>query len=159
MTFKLFLSAAALLAAATSTGAIAAPAQTKPLAQQTRANLMKAMEGEAFANLKYLRYADQAETAGNPELAKLFRANANVEANEHFDREAQALNYGSPDTANLADAIAGELYENTQMYIGFAEEAEAAGDLKVAALFRQTAEDEGTHYQSYKAALAKITDK
>ncbi|MBL7373423.1 rubrerythrin, partial [Escherichia coli] len=53
------------------------------------------MHGEAYANLKYLRYADQAQAAGKPELAKLFRASANVEANEHFDREAQALRLGS----------------------------------------------------------------
>ncbi len=42
------------------------------------------------------------------------------------------------------------------MYIEFADQAEAAGDLKVAAMFRQIAVDEGVHYEQYKAALAKI---
>ncbi|WP_294445055.1 ferritin family protein [uncultured Sphingomonas sp.] len=75
-----------------------------------RANLEAAMHGEAYANLKYLRYADQAQAAGKPELAKLFRASANVEANEHFDREAQALRLGSSNNVNLEDAMKGEHY-------------------------------------------------
>ncbi len=145
----------ALALATLSTAAIAATPVAKPLAASTRANLEAAMHGEAYANLKYLRYADQAEAAGNKELAKLFRESANVEANEHFDREAAALNLGGTDTANLKDAIAGERYENTKMYIDFAKQAEAAGDAKVGAMFRQIAEDEGTHYRAYEAALAK----
>lgn len=147
--------AIALATASLSAVAIAAPAATKPLAASTRANLEAAMHGEAYANLKYLRYADQAEAAGNKELAKLFRDSANVEANEHFDREAAALNLGSTDVANLKDAIAGERYENSKMYIDFAKQAEAAGDTKVGAMFRQIAEDEGTHYRAYETALAQ----
>lgn len=144
-----------LAAAGVSAAAIAAPPGAKPLAAGTRANLEAAMHGEAYANLKYLRYADQAEAAGNKELAKLFRDSANVEANEHFDREAAALKLGSTDIANLKDAIAGERYENSRMYIDFAKQAEAAGDAKVGAMFRQIAEDEGTHYRAYEAALAQ----
>lgn len=144
----------ALAMAMLSTAAIAAPLVAKPLAASTRASLETAMHGEAYANLKYLRYADQAEAAGNKELAKLFRESANVEANEHFDREAEALKLGSTSATNLKDAIAGERYENTKMYIDFAKQADAAGDTKVAAMFRQIAEDEGTHYRAYEAALA-----
>ncbi len=147
---------ALLLTSLAAPVAIAAAPIAKPLAAQTRANLEAAMKGEAFANLKYSRYADQAEAAGEPELAALFRASANVEANEHFDREAQALGLGGTAQVNLEDAIAGELYENTKMYIGFADQAQASGDVKVAAMFRQIAEDEGTHLAAYRAALAKI---
>jgi rubrerythrin len=150
------VTAAALLAASLALPAAAAPPISTPLAAQTRANLDTAMKGEAFANLKYLRYADQAEAAGDAELASLFRASANVEANEHFDREARVLGMGGTAQANLEDAIAGELYENTRMYIDFADQAQASGDLKVAAMFRQIAEDEGTHLAAYRAALAKI---
>ena len=144
----------ALSLATLSSAAIAAPPVAKPLAASTRANLEAAMHGEAYANLKYLRYAEQADAAGNPELAKLFRESANVEANEHFDREAAALKLSSTSSANLKDAIVGEHYENTKMYIDFAKQADAAGDTKVAAMFRQIAEDEGTHYRAYEAALA-----
>ena len=144
----------ALSLATLASAAIAAAPVAKPLAASTRANLEAAMHGEAYANLKYLRYADQAEAAGNKELATLFRESANVEANEHFDREAAALQLGTTSSANLKDAIAGERYENSRMYIDFAKQAEAAGDSKVGAMFRQIAEDEGTHYRAYEAALA-----
>nr|WP_232479911.1 MULTISPECIES: rubrerythrin family protein [Sphingomonas] len=158
MNIRTITSAALLFAALVPAVATAAP-DGKPLAAQTRQNLEAAMKGEAYANLKYLRYADQAEAAGNPELATLFRNSANVEANEHFDREAQALELGSTAKVNLEDAIAGEHYENTKMYIDFAKQAEASGDVKVAAMFRQIAEDEGTHLRAYRAALAKTAQK
>jgi rubrerythrin len=154
---RILFAAAAVAVACLSTSAIAAPPESKQLSAQTRANLEAAMHGEAYANLKYLRYADQAEAAGKPWLAKLFRESANVEANEHFDREAQALKLGGADGANLDDAMAGEHYENVTMYIDFAKQAEADGDLKVSAMFRQIAVDEGTHYEAYKAALAKLS--
>jgi rubrerythrin len=123
---------------------------------QTRKNLEAAMHGEAYANLKYQAYAEHARKSGHPEIAKLFDENANVEANEHFAREADALGLAKSDQANLADAMAGEHYENTKMYVDFANQAEAAGDKKVAALFRQIAADEGDHYASYKAAADKL---
>jgi len=58
--------------------------------------------------------------------------------------------------ADLLDAMAGEHYENTVMYVKFAEQADAAGDTKVAEMFRQIAADEGDHYASYKAALENL---
>lgn len=154
---RILISAASGLTLVLSTGAYAEAPQAKPLSAQTRANLEAAMHGEAFANLKYLRYAEQAEAASKPELAALFRQSANVEANEHFDREAEALRLGGENSANLEDAMAGEHYENVTMYVNFAKQAEADGDTKVAAMFRQIAEDEGTHYAAYQEALAKLS--
>lgn len=156
---RILLTAAACAATLMSSHAMAAAPEAKPLSAQTRANLEAAMHGEAYANLKYLRYADQAEAAGRPALAKLFRDSANIEANEHFDREAYALQLGGADSANLEDAMAGEHYENLTMYVTFANQAETAGDLKVAAIFRQIAVDEGTHYEAYKDALAKLPSR
>ena len=137
--------------------ALAGPAETqKPLAPQTKANLEAAMHGEAFANLKYQRYADLADAHGEKDLARLFRQSANVEASEHFDREAQALQLGGADPINLMDAMAGEHHEYTQMYLDYAKQAAAAGDSKVAAMFLQIAHDEETHYKTYKDALAQL---
>ncbi|MDI4665680.1 rubrerythrin family protein [Xanthobacter autotrophicus] len=123
---------------------------------QTQKNLEAAMHGEAFANLKYQAYAEQARKSGHPEIAKLFDESANVEANEHFAREADALGLVKTDEANLLDASAGERYENTEMYVNFAKQAAAVGDKKVAELFRQIAADEGDHYAAYKAAAEKL---
>jgi rubrerythrin len=62
----------------------------------------------------------------------------------------------SSDEANLLDGMAGEHYENTKMYVEFANQADAVGDKKVADLFRQIAADEGDHYAAYKAAVEKL---
>ena len=145
------------ICAAAGLALISAPAFAEGgLNDQTKKNLEAAMHGEAYANLKYLAYAEFARKNGHPELAKLFDEAANVEANEHFAREADALGLVKSDDADLADAAAGEQYENTKMYIDFAKQADAAGDKKVAALFRQIAADEGDHYNAYKAALEKL---
>jgi rubrerythrin len=126
------------------------------LAPQTRKNLDTAMHGEAYANLKYRSYAEAARKAGNEELARLFEESADVEAKEHFAREADAAGLAGFEARNLADAMAGENYESTKMYIGFADEADRAGDKKVAKMFRQIAADEGDHYQQFTEAFLKL---
>ena len=108
------------ICAAVGTALAAAPAVAESgLGAQTKKNLEAAMHGEAYANLKYLAYAEFARKNGHPDVAKIFDEAANVEANEHFAREADALGLVKSDDANLADAAAGEQYENTKMYIDF----------------------------------------
>ena len=148
-----FLAASVLAAVSLAAAPVFAAEALNP---QTKENLETAMHGEAFANLKYQAYAEHARKSGHPELAKLFDENANVEAAEHFSREADALGLAKTDEANLLDGMAGEHYENTKMYVDFANEADAAGDKKVAEMFRQIAADEGDHYNSYKTALEKL---
>ena len=114
------------------------------------------MHGEAYANLKYRAYADRARESGKPELAAVFEEAANVEANEHFAREADALKLAKTNEANLLDAMTGEHYENTKMYKEFAKQALEDGDQSAARLFEQIAADEGDHYETYKAMLAKL---
>ena len=151
--------AAVAAAAALSLSLIlASPASAGPLSAQTRANLETAMHGEAYAHLKYQAYADRAESGGKPELARLFREAADVEGNEHFDREQAMLGLAGTNDANLRDAMAGEHYENTKMYLDFARQADRDGDHDAAAMFRQIAADEGDHYAQYKAALDKLAE-
>ncbi|OIN87652.1 MAG: rubrerythrin [Alphaproteobacteria bacterium CG1_02_46_17] len=136
--------------------AVSPAAYAKDLNDQTIKNLETAMHGEAYANLKYMTYADKAREAGNEELAKLFEESANVEANEHFAREADALGLSKGSVKDLEDAMEGEHYENVKMYKEFSEQAEAVGDVEAAELFEQIREDEGDHYEAYRAALAKL---
>lgn len=152
MRIVMFAAAGAVVLAFSSSPASAA----ESLSQQTRANLEAAMHGEAFAHLKYETYAEAARQRGREDLAKLFEQAAKVEADEHFAREAAALKLAGDVQDNLADALKGETYENTTMYVRFAEAAEKAGDVKVAAMFRQIAEDEGDHAAKYKAALNQL---
>lgn len=129
------------------------------LSARTKKNLETAMHGEAFANLKYRAYAEMARESGKPELAKTFEQAANVEANEHFAREADTLKLAKSNEANLKDAAAGEYYENTKMYKEFASQARADGDVAAAKLFDQIGADEGDHYAAYAAALKQLQGK
>lgn len=136
--------------------AAAGAAQAGELSARTKQNLDKAMHGEAFASLKYRAYAEMARESGKPELAKIFEQASNVEANEHFAREADALKLAKSNQANLEDAAAGEHYENVTMYKEFAAQARQDGDLAAAKLFDQIAADEGDHYAAYEAQLKQL---
>jgi rubrerythrin len=124
---------------------------------QTRANLLTAMHGEAFAFAQYMVFAKQARAQGREEVAALFEATAQVEAFEHFAEEAALAGVGGDGTANLRQAIEGETYEVETMYRQFAEQAEAAGDRDAAARFREILGDERGHRDAFAAALATLT--
>jgi rubrerythrin len=151
-----FLLTLAVATALTSGLLSAGLASAGELSPRTKQNLETAMHGEAYANLKYRTYADLARESGRPDLAAAFEEAANVEANEHFAREADALKLAKTNKANLLDAMTGEHYENTKMYKDFAKQAGEDGDLTAASLFEQIAADEGDHYETYKAMLAKL---
>ena len=57
---------------------------------------------------------------------------------------------------NLKAAAAGEDYEATEMYPGFAETAEAEGFPEIALYFRSVGRYEGEHREDYKAALEEL---
>jgi rubrerythrin len=146
--FSLTLAVATALTSGILSAGIASAGELNP---RTKQNLETAMHGEAYANLKYLTYAEIARQSGKPELAALFEVTANVEAKEHFAREADALKLAKTNEENLLDAMAGEHYEYTNMYKEFAKQAREDGDLAVANLFEQIAADEGDHYSAYTA--------
>jgi rubrerythrin len=119
----------------------------------TLANVRTAMQDEAFAYAKYMRYADQARRDGNPAVAQLFTDTANVELNEHFAMLATLAGLASTDTnANLLDAINGEQYEADVVYPDYACQADQAGNAEAANLFREIAGNERTHQQKLQRA-------
>jgi rubrerythrin len=120
----------------------------------TRDNLRTAMQGEAFAYAKYMRYADQARRDGNTAVAQLFTNTANVELNEHFAALATQAGLVSADTGdNLKDAIIGEHHEADIMYPDYARQADQAGNPQAANLFREIARDEANHQQVFEQVL------
>jgi rubrerythrin len=123
--FSLTLAVATALASGLFSVGISSAGELNP---RTKQNLETAMHGEAYANLKYRTYAEMARQSGKPELAAVFEEAANVEANEHFAREADALKLAKTNQANLLDAMTGEHYENTKMYQDFAQQAHEDGD-------------------------------
>jgi rubrerythrin len=123
--------------------------------QQTKANLLTALRGEAFAYAKYRLFAEHARQHGRNELADLFDETARIELFEHLAEEAELLGLVGDDATNLQDAMSGEAYEVDTMYRTFAEQAQAAGDTAVAERFTEVREDEMRHREAFAAALGR----
>ena len=116
---------------------------------KTEANLMTAFAGESQAYTKYGYYSSKAKKEGYNELAAVFAETAGNEK-EHAKIWFKLLHDGMPDTlTNLADAAAGENYEWTDMYAGFAATAEEEGFERIAQLFRMVGAIEKEHEQRY----------
>ena len=102
---------------------------------KTEANLLTAFAGESQARNKYTYYASKARKEGLNQIAAIFEETANNEK-EHAKIWFKLLHDGMPDTViNLEDAAAGENYEWTDMYAGFAKVAREEGFDKIAYLF------------------------
>ena len=124
---------------------------------KTEANLLTAFAGESQARNKYTYYASKAKKDGYVQIANIFEETANNEK-EHAKIWFKILHDDAvPDTiANLKDAAAGENYEWTEMYAGFAKEAREEGFDKIAVLFEMVAKIEKEHEERYRALLANI---
>ncbi|WP_285580053.1 rubrerythrin family protein [Actinoallomurus iriomotensis] len=145
--------ATAAIAAPTGT---TAPASARPPGPQTRADLATAMRGEAFANVSYRLYAEQARREGLSSVADLFDNAANIELNEHFTKAAALSDLVGDDAANLRSAISGEAYEATTMYPRFAQQARSDGDGNAADRFSEIAGDEARHREAFRTALGVV---
>ncbi len=130
-------------------------AENKYKGTQTEKNLMAAFSGESEARNKYTYFASVAKKAGYEQIAALFLKTAENEK-EHAKLWFKEL-AGIGDTAeNLASAAAGENYEWTDMYAGFAETAEKEGFKELAAKFRLVAAVEKHHEERYRALLKNV---
>ena len=133
---------------------------------QTEKNLLTAFAGESQARNRYTYFAGQAKKEGYEQIAAIFDETANQEK-EHAKREFKFLKGGEVEITaafpggvigttveNLKAAAAGEHYETTEMYPGFAEVAEKEGFCEIAGVFRSIAVAEKRHEGRY-VALAK----
>jgi rubrerythrin len=123
---------------------------------KTEKNLMAAFSGESQARNKYTYYASVAKKAGYEQVRKIFEETANNEK-EHAKIWFKLFTGGMPDIKGaLKDAAAGEHYEWTEMYAGFAQTAKEEGFDKIAFLFSEVGKIEKEHEERYKALLANI---
>jgi rubrerythrin len=126
---------------------------------KTEENLRTAFAGESQAHTKYLYYASKAAKDGYVQIGKLFEDTAKNEK-EHAKIWFKLLhNGGVPSTEeNLADAAAGENYEWTDMYAGFAKTAKEEGFDEIAFLFEKVGAIEKTHEERYRKLLKNVQD-
>jgi rubrerythrin len=132
---------------------------------KTHENLKEAFAGESQANRRYLYFAQKADVEGHSDIAALFRSVAEGETGHafgHFDFLAQA---GDPVTDepvgstedNLRSAIAGETYEYTEMYPGFAKTARDEGFEEVAEWLETLARAEKSHAGRFTQGLESVS--
>jgi len=117
---------------------------------RTEANLNAAFAGESMARNKYTYYASRAKKDGFEQIAAIFLETADNEK-EHAKMWYKLLHGGAvADTVtNLRDAAAGEHYEWTDMYAGFAKVAREEGFDDIAASFEAVAKVEKEHEARY----------
>jgi len=126
---------------------------------KTEANLKAAFAGESQARTKYTYYASVAKKEGYNQISGFFAETADNEK-EHAKLWFKQLHGGEIPTTevNLGDAAAGEHYEWTDMYKGFAETARAEGFTRIAALFELVAKIEKEHEERYLALLKNVKE-
>ena len=123
---------------------------------KTEKNLEAAFSGESQARNKYTYYASKAKKQGFEQIAALFLKTADNEK-EHAKMWFKELHDGIGDTKdNLLDAAEGENYEWTDMYDGFAKDAEEEGFHELAKKFRLVAAIERHHEERYRALLKNV---
>ena len=125
---------------------------------ETEKCLWAAFAGESQARNKYTYFASKAKKEGFEQIAALFLQTAENEK-EHAKLWFKELNGIGTTAENLAAAAAGENYEWTDMYEGFARTAEAEGFPELAAKFRGVAAIEKHHEERYRALLHNVEAK
>ncbi len=125
---------------------------------KTETNLLAAFAGESQARNQYTYFASVAKKEGYEQMSAIFLKTADNEK-EHAKLWLKELSGIGNTAENLAKAAAGENYEWTDMYAGFAETADEEGFPELAAKFRMVAAIEKHHEERYRALLKNIEMK
>ncbi|HWP35035.1 MAG TPA: rubrerythrin family protein [Thermodesulfobacteriota bacterium] len=131
---------------------------------KTLENLKEGFAGESQANRRYLYFARKADIEGYPDIAGVFRDTAEGETGHAFGHFEYMEEVGDPVTGepvgdtekNLRSAIAGETYEYTKMYPGFAKTAREEGFPEIAEWFETLARAEKSHAGRFTKALESL---
>ena len=134
---------------------------------KTHQNLKDAFAGESQANRRYLYFAKVADVEGQPDIAGLFRDTAEGETGHAHGHLDYLKRVGDPATGepigdtnkNLRASIAGETYEYTQMYPGFAKTARDEGFEEIAEWFETLARAERSHAGRFQKGLDSLNTK
>ena len=137
---------------------------------QTERNLLTAFAGESQARNRYTYFAEQAKQDGLIQIANIFAETADQER-EHAKRFFKFLNGGEIEVKwsfpagvigttyeNLLAAAAGERYEHTEMYPGFAEVAEKEGFIRVVEALGAVSVAERQHEKRYLELAANVKE-
>jgi len=126
---------------------------------KTETNLMEAFAGESMARNKYTYFASKAKKEGYEQISNILLETAGNEK-EHAKLWFKLLEGGDVGSTaeNLKAAAAGEHYEWTEMYAGFATVAREEGFDKIANLFEGIAKIEKEHEERYLKLLKNVEE-
>jgi len=137
---------------------------------QTEKNILTAFAGESQARNRYTYFASQAKKDGYVQISEIFAETADQEK-EHAKRLFKLLKGGEVEVTaafpagvigstldNLKEAAAGENYEYTDMYPGFAKTAVEEGFAEIAEIFQAIAVAEKQHERRYLALAANVAN-
>lgn len=144
--------------------------------EKTLKNLTKAFIGESQARNRYTLYAKQAKKENYPKLSEIFLETAEHEREhakwlfrliqelkeksgqdlEEIHVEADAPLVLGDTVENLKAAIAGEHYENSEMYPEFADVADQEGLKDIAQRLRSIGKAEVHHEERYTKLLEQV---
>lgn len=135
---------------------------------QTEINLLTAFAGESQARNRYTYFASQAKKEGFIQISEIFSETANQEK-EHAKRFFKFLEGGDLKVTaefpagiigttleNLKAAAAGEHYEQTELYPGFAYTARGEGLDAIAMVFESISVAEKQHEKRYLDLASNI---
>ena len=124
--------------------------------KMTEDNLQSAFAGESQAHMKYLIFADKAESEGKYNIARLFRAVAYAER-VHATNHLRVLDKLGDTAKNLEVAIAGEDFEVEEMYPAYYQEALEQGEKAEEKTIHYALEAEKIHRKMYCDAKEAVT--
>ena len=132
---------------------------------KTHDNLKEAFAGESQANRRYLYFAAKADVEGYNDVSTVFRSTAEGETGHAHGHLDYIKRVGDPATGepigdthkNLKASIAGETYEYTEMYPGFARTAREEGFDEIAEWLETLARAEKSHAGRFTEGLESIS--
>ena len=125
---------------------------------KTEKNLWTAFAGESEARNKYDYFSSVAKKEGYVQISAIFAETA-LNEKEHAKLWFKALSEIGNTEENLVKAAAGENFEWSKMYAGFAETADEEGFAKLASQFRGVAGVEKEHERRYLKLLENLKNK
>ena len=135
---------------------------------KTLENLKAAFAGESQANRRYIYFAKKADVEGLADVSSSFQRIADGETSHAFGHFDMILKFGGGDPVtnlpvgtteeNLKSAIAGEEYEFSEMYPGFAKVAREEGYDEIAEWFEVMSKSEKAHANTFKRILDRLND-
>lgn len=122
---------------------------------RTEEKLSKAFTRELHVQASYRYFADAAKEAGLEQIADMFLATSDNEA-EHAKHEFNFLGGSGDVRENLMLAIEGEHEEATKLYPEAARVAEEEGFAEIADFFSRMAKIEAKHEKNYRELLEAL---